>query len=451
AFNPLCVIMLLAGACLAAPQNAVAQDNSLFGSVETSVTDSIAGGSSQLSSIAGLAPYGQILSGGVKAHFIERSTFDGGELYVDDTLSWLGGSDGGMLSNSLAQGYVAISPLPELTLVVGKRRISWGAGYAFFPGDLINPPASPDNRSSGFYGILATIAPSASFTLTAAVRFDTAFPALSTLTGSTSTAVGVDPSSLPFLAAYLPTIPDNPWLSLRYALYADMLFGNLDLYAATTYQYSSVLRPAAGFSLDLGGVIANGEVAVEFSNSSLYPVASSTAFEHPAFGTPYPIFTVGLQRTVTSDAGSYAITAEYLYDGMGYTAAQEGTVCGDLLQALSAISGSTSAAKLRAAYASADASSSAWFSSGSVIPAFGRHYVAVSLSASAGTAFEATAAALVNLQDGSFAVQPELRLSWQSGVELFTRAVVAWGPNDHSEFGLLPTPVTVTTGAVVHF
>ena len=449
--NPIWLTMLVAAACLGAPQRGFAQDNSLFGSVETSVTDSIAGGNAQTSSVAGLAPYGQILSGGVKAHLIERSTFADGELYIDDTLAWLGGSDGGMLSNTLAQGYIAVSPLPELTVVVGKRRISWGAGYAFFPGDLINPPASPDNRSTGFSGILATIAPSASFTLTAAVRFDTAFPELASLSGFTPTVAGIAPSSLPFLAAYLQSVPDNPWLSLRYVLYADMLFGNLDLYAASTYQYNSVLRPAAGFSIDLGGVIANGELAVEFSNSSLYPAASSAAFARPALGTPFPIFTVGLQRTVTSDAGSYAITAEYLYDGTGYTAAQEATVSGDLLQAFSALGGSASVAKLRAEYASADASSSAWFSSGSVLPAFGRHYAAVSLSASAGNAFVATAAGLVNLQDGSFAVQPELRLRWQSGVDLFVRAVAAWGPNDNSEFGLLPTPVTVTAGAVVHF
>jgi len=39
--------------------------------------------------------------------------------------------------------YLSLSPKPWLNLLVGKKRITWGAGFAFNPTDLINPPKDP--------------------------------------------------------------------------------------------------------------------------------------------------------------------------------------------------------------------------------------------------------------------------------------------------------------------
>jgi hypothetical protein len=39
--------------------------------------------------------------------------------------------------------YLSLSPRPWLNLLVGKKRITWGAGFAFNPTDLINPPKDP--------------------------------------------------------------------------------------------------------------------------------------------------------------------------------------------------------------------------------------------------------------------------------------------------------------------
>ncbi len=39
--------------------------------------------------------------------------------------------------------YVSISPKPWLNLLLGKKRIIWGSGFAFNPTDLINPPKDP--------------------------------------------------------------------------------------------------------------------------------------------------------------------------------------------------------------------------------------------------------------------------------------------------------------------
>lgn len=39
--------------------------------------------------------------------------------------------------------YVSVSPRPWLNILLGKKRIIWGSGFAFNPTDLINPPKDP--------------------------------------------------------------------------------------------------------------------------------------------------------------------------------------------------------------------------------------------------------------------------------------------------------------------
>lgn len=426
--------------------SAGAQDLLLFGDVEASGQETVSSPDAAAAALGGFPASTQYLTGRLALHINSRLSFDSGELYVDDTFAALPGPDGTAFTNDLTQAYISLSPLPELTLVVGKRRLSWGAGYAFFPGDLIDPPANPGNRSEGFYGLTATVSPSASFTLTGAVRLDTAFPSLSSLPGFISPAPVTDLSSLPSLASAVPAVPSNPWASARYALYGDLLLGNLDTYAAVTWQWRRLLRPAAGLSLDLGGVIANGEIAFELDNTSLYP-QSPTGYRFPGYGKVFPVATVGLQRTSSSDNGSYSVTLEYLYDGTGYDAAQARRFYDDLAPSMSAAPDSS----LAAATLAAGTTGSAWFSAGSVVPSLGRHYAALSLSASATRIFSATAAGVVNLQDGSFALQPEIRITKMQGIDLFIRGVVAWGWNSRTEFGLISTPVTIATGATVHF
>ncbi len=439
-------LVCAAALVLATAAGAGAQDLLLFGDVEASAQETVSSSDAGAAALGGFPASTQYLTGRLALHINSRLSFDSGELYVDDSFAALPGADGTAFTNDLTQAYISLSPLPELTLVVGKRRLSWGAGYAFFPGDLINPPSNPGNRSEGFYGITATVSPSASFTLTAAVRLDTAFPSLSSLPGFVSQGPGTDMASLLFLSPYVPAAPANRWASARYVLYSDLLLGNLDTYAAVTWQWQKLLRPAAGFSLDLGGVIANGELALELDNTDLYP-AGSAGYSSPGFGKVYPVATVGLQRIFSSDNGSYGVTLEYLYDGTGYDVTQARRFYDDLADSLSAPPDSSLATSVLAA----GTSGSAWFSEGSIVPSLGRHYAAVSLSASATRIVTATAAGVVNLQDGSFALQPEVRITKMQGIDLFIRGVVAWGWNSRTEFGLISTPVTVSTGATVHF
>jgi len=39
--------------------------------------------------------------------------------------------------------YVSVSPRPWLNVLAGKKRITWGSGFAFNPTDLVNPPKDP--------------------------------------------------------------------------------------------------------------------------------------------------------------------------------------------------------------------------------------------------------------------------------------------------------------------
>ena len=182
-----------------------AQTQMLFGDLQIFGQDFLAAPDPVTASSIGMGAGSQLLTGQAQLDLNERLSFDSGQLYVADSVYWWQGSDGGTLQNDLLQAYVAVTPLPALTLVLGKQRISWGTGYAFFPGDRINPPVNPQNRSEGFYGFSASLAPSASLSVTASVRMDTAFtghcraPGPALLHGNEPCAIASVSCSLPSL------------------------------------------------------------------------------------------------------------------------------------------------------------------------------------------------------------------------------------------------------------
>ncbi len=443
--NRFLAVFIAASAVVAATAlPAAAQDQMLFGDMQVFVQDTVASGDPDLASFVGMGPAAQVAAAQAQLNLHERLTFENGQLVVADSAWWWQGANGGTLQNDLRQAYVSFTLLPALTLVVGKQRLPWGTGYAFTPGDRIDPPVNPQNTSEGFVGFTATLAPSSSFSLSASVRFDTAFPSMTQLPGLPSAAT-TDPATLfPFLDPFLPSTPSSPWLGLRYAVYADAFLGGLDLHVGTTWQWEKVLRPTAGFSLEVLGFIVDGTVAVELCNGSLYPGPGGT-YAPAGFGKAFPLATVGLQRSVSLDDASFAATIEYLYDGTGYDAGQAARFYDDFFSAApgGSVGGTAAALEL--------GSGGAWFESGEVLPALGQHYAALSLDASMTSVFSAALALVVNLQDGSFAVQPEVRWTRLSGIDLFARATAAWGRDARTEFGIVPVPLTVCAGAIVHF
>ena len=432
-------VLLLA---LLATRSLAAQAPMLFGDLQIFGQDFVASANPALAGAVGMGPDSELMTGQAQLDVNGRLTFDSGQLFVADSAYWWQGVDGETLQNDLLQAYVSVTPISTLTVVLGKQRISWGTGYAFFPGDRMDPPVNPQNRSEGFYGLSAILAPSASLSITASVRMDTAFAGIAQLPGlpyPTETNLGV---SLPFLAPYLPATA-NPWLGLRYALYAEAFLGDLDLHAGATWQWRRVLRPTVDFSLDQLGFIIDGALAVELSNSDLYPQPDGS-YASPAFGSAFPLATVGLQRTASGDTASITATVEYLYDGTGYDGSQSSRFLGDLVTALSTAPGGQAALF-------GSVASSAWFSSGEVVPSLGRHYGALTVSAAVSRLFTANGAIVVNLQDLSFALQSEVRLTRLEGIDLFVRAITAWGKDSSTEFGSSPVSLAASAGMIVHF
>ena len=187
---------------------AAAQNQMLFGDLQIFGQDFLSARDPALAGAIGLGADSELMTGQAELDLNERLTFDRGQLSVADSVLWWQGSDGGSAQNDLLQAYVSVTPIPALTLVLGKQRISWGTGYAFFPGDRINPPVNPQNRSEGFYGITTSLSPSASLSITASVRFDTAFPALRSFPALPGPLQPASPRRFP---SSLPTCPRRPF------------------------------------------------------------------------------------------------------------------------------------------------------------------------------------------------------------------------------------------------
>jgi len=55
-------------------------------------------------------------------------------------------------TNDIYEGYVSLAPTPHLTLDAGKKRIQWGKGYAWNPAGFLNRPKDPDDPALNLEG-----------------------------------------------------------------------------------------------------------------------------------------------------------------------------------------------------------------------------------------------------------------------------------------------------------
>ncbi|MGV8073807.1 MAG: hypothetical protein AB2L11_04510 [Syntrophobacteraceae bacterium] len=55
-------------------------------------------------------------------------------------------------SNDIYEGYVSLTPTAHLTLDVGKKRVLWGKGYAWNPAGFLNRPKDPDDPALNLEG-----------------------------------------------------------------------------------------------------------------------------------------------------------------------------------------------------------------------------------------------------------------------------------------------------------
>ncbi|MBN2351299.1 MAG: hypothetical protein JXD23_01935 [Spirochaetales bacterium] len=295
----------------------------------------------------------------------------------------------------LFEGYASFSPAGWFTVTIGKRHLSLGTSYFFFPADRLNPVVldpSDGHRDYGFPGLTLTLAPSADFTLTASLSFEDS----------------------------LARLRDEFFRDFRYALAASLVLGPLNLKADVIYEIDRVFRPGGGFTLDLGGFIFFGEAAVELNNRTLYPTSPATWEERPLL-TPFPYFDGGVRRNFTAGDFTLFAVAEYFFTGAGFTPDEEDRFF--------------QAAPLGLAVAPEH---------------LGRHYALFSISMAVENLFSFENAGVWNAQDGSWFFWHKIVLQKIENLDLYCEVVWTAGASE-TEFAAAPERLRLSAGAVYYF
>ncbi|MFO7781699.1 MAG: hypothetical protein R6W94_08725, partial [Spirochaetia bacterium] len=431
----LTVLTLLAGPCAA---SASAQEYQVFGDVE------------------GAATYHYLedadsehrLTGAARIRADHRLTFDRAELVADteielrspaapDPETGLGAVTGGSTTGSSApdygegeldyfvdEAYLTLFPLSPVTASAGKQRVNWGTGYTFTPTDTLHPRPSTE-RDEGFRGVSVTWTPTANLTVAGHVSVDDALD---------------DPDG---------GAPGG----VRYAAYGSVFLGNAEVFVSGVYGPDSTLRPGAGVSAEVLGLVLAAEGAVELRNPVAYPEGSgaNARFETRDAGMPAPLGLVAVEYNAANDILDFATITEYLYAGTGYTTGEADKVYDAVAAARAAARGGTS-----------DAEAAAWLEAvGALDPEempffLGRQYVSQTLSLGIAGYVELESGLVMNAADLSYEAVQTVRVTALDGVDFFTTARWYGGAAD-SELGTFPDGVRppgrvqVELGSVVHF
>ncbi|NBF40944.1 MAG: hypothetical protein GVY14_11055 [Spirochaetes bacterium] len=384
------------------------------------------------------------LTGAARIRADHRLTFDRAELVADTEIelrspassdpeagprSFSAGTTGGGSAPDYGEGeldyfvdeaYLTLFPLNPVTASAGKQRVNWGTGYTFTPTDTLHP-RSATGRDEGFRGASVTWTPTANLTLAAHVSADDAFD---------------DPEGA----------AQN---GMRYAVYGSAFLGNAEVFVSGVYGPGSTLRPGAGVSAEVLGLVLAAEGAVELRSPVAYPEGSgaNARFETRDAGTPAPLGLVAVEYNAANDILDFATITEYLYAGTGYTTGEAEKI----YDAVAAARGKTP-----------DAEANAWLQAlGTLDPQeapffLGRHYVGQTLTLGIAGYVELESGLVVNAADLSYEAEQTVRVTALQGVDFFTTARWYGGGAD-SELGAFPDGVTppgrvqVELGSVVHF
>jgi hypothetical protein len=396
------------------------------------------------------------LTGAARIRADHRLSFDRAELVADteielrspaapDPETGLGAVTGGTTSGGSATGsatgsgaeygegeldyfvdeaYLTLFPLSPVTVSAGKQRVNWGTGYTFTPTDTLHP-RSATGRDEGFRGASVTWTPTANLTVAGHVSVDDALD---------------DPEGA----------AQN---GMRYAVYGSAFLGNAEVFLSGVYGPGSTLRPGAGVSAEVLGLVLAAEGAVELRNPVAYPEGSgaNARFETPDAGTAAPFGLVAVEYNAANEILDFATITEYLYAGTGYTT-------GEAQKVYDAVA----AARLAARGGTVDPEAAAWLQAlGTLepqeVPFFlGRHYLSQTFSLGIAGYVELESGLVMNAADLSYEAEQTVRVTALSGVDFFTTARWYGGGAD-TELGTFPDGVRppgrvqVELGSVVHF
>lgn len=311
---PALLLLLL----LLMPVAAPAQSYSLYGDLRGGVLYDYLPESAEAQQLSSLAA--------IQAH--HRLSFELLEFSAVQSLTWLGGAYAGLLQASLPAELQPLVggalPLHRIDTVsaelylggsaavsLGKQRMSWGTARSFTPSDVMHPDGPLPTATEGFTGVSGNLTLGTGVLLAAGVSLDQALAADSA-SASGSEGARADPF----------------WRDLRYAARSSiLLFRNLELTPSVVYQEERSLRPGLGASMSAGPLLFFAEGAGEFHNPYYYPVAETDAqaastLERGGPDDPRWVATAGVEWSPRFGPVTATLGAEYLYNGLGYSAAE---------------------------------------------------------------------------------------------------------------------------------
>lgn len=308
------------------------------------------------------------------------------------------------LQHKLYELYFIYPFTDVVTLSVGRQVLGWGTGYSFQPTDIIHPAQSPfDEIKTGFTGISTALLFGYHSEITLAVSIDNA------LTAKTNDFM----TKCIYAGQYTRMI--EPW----------------EFILSYTFQEGIFLRPGGGFSVEVLGFILNAEAGVELkSNIDTVTIDGNyIRFKKPDLLTPFPIIDVAIQKSISLEAGSLFLLAEYFYNSQGYTL---------------------------------EVSEAVYYSSNMIFqvdlqnppsrPAFrNQHYLLAMASLEIPYLFTSENTVMMNLMDRSFLASHNVGFIYFQEFDINLKAMWTYGERGKTEFGSLPQRFTGTLGVTVHF
>ncbi len=298
------------------------------------------------------------------------------------------------------QAYAQYGWGPGVQVRVGKQRLAWGSGFAWNPTNRLEPPKNPANTSLEQQGSLAA-------------RLD---------------ILPANWAGVILVAAHGETgagdLPFSVSASERNtgALRARFLVKNTDLAAVVS---GGERQPTLlGFDLgrDLGGISIHAEAAT-YQGSEIQPARPEERFFRLSSGLLW-------------SRGTTSVTAEYFFNGEGYSAVQTRAYLGSLDAAYAAATNPLlPPAAQREALARYGVFASLPFSGGLGLR---RHYLYAAWARSEIRGKWTTALrGVVGLSDGGVALTPGLVYAPRSAFTISLDGVILLGPSD-SEYRLAP-------------
>ena len=201
------------------------------------------------------------------------------------------------------EAFLRFFPVPVLSASAGRQRWSWGNGLLFSVSDSFQPNAF--EASSG--RILETQAENTE------------------QSGFSGAGIGFYPTSdlsIQYGVDCRKALDDRHFSAgtLRTGFLLTGTSGPFDFFLSAVYGKNKTLRPGAGGSVDIAGLLFRIESAVEFGTSVERPVRSPDGTAYlDTDGSPLPMVSGGVEKDLYWDSFSFFLRTEYLFLAGGYT------------------------------------------------------------------------------------------------------------------------------------